>query len=189
MMPGYRQIDFITFFLAKKSNLCSYLCRMKKMILLAAFCLMAFAVVAQAQKEHGKVYNPEADAHADIERAVLVAQQEHKNVLLQIGGNWCIWCIRFHNLVEKNDTLKDLLHDNYEVVHVNYDKNNKEDRLWKELGYPQRFGFPVFVILDEKGNRIHTQNSAYLEEGEGHSVKKISEFLQQWTPAAISGKF
>jgi len=171
------------------SYLDAYICRMKSIIFIAIFGFQLVSAAAQTQKEYGRIYNPNADTRTDIKSATVLAQKEHKNILLQIGGNWCIWCIRFHNLVEGNDTLKDLLHTNYEVVHVNYDKNNKDASLWKELGYPQRFGFPVFVVLDEHGNRIHIQNSAYLEEGAGHSVKKIAEFLQQWTSAAISGKF
>ena len=47
---------------------------------------------------------------------------------------------------------------------------------------------PVFVILDKNGNRIHTQNSAYLEEGKGHSPKKVLEFLKHWSPASIDPK-
>ncbi len=143
---------------------------------------------AQERKEYGHIYDTAADARADIQEAVRQAGSEHKNVLLQIGGNWCIWCIRFHHLVEKNDTLRQLMQANYIPVLVNYEKKNSGDAIWKELGYPQRFGFPVFVILDEQGNRIHIQNSAYLEDADGHSVEKVAEFLKQWSPAAIQGK-
>jgi hypothetical protein len=60
--------------------------------------------------------------------------------------------------------------------------------LYAKYGYPQRFGFPVFIILDENGNRIHTQNSAYLEEGKGYSKDKIAEFFEAWSPAALDPK-
>ena len=73
----------------------------------------------------------------------------------------------------------------YIVEHINFSKENRNLPLMQELDFPQRFGFPVFVILDEKGKRIHTQNSGYLEEGEGYSKKKVMEFLQQWSPAAL----
>ncbi len=159
---------------------------MKHIIITALLGLFSLAAVAQEHKE-AKLYNPDADARADIKKAVAVAKKEHKNVMLQVGGNWCIWCTRFHNTVMQNDTLKGLMEKNYVVVHVNYEKKNAEDKLWSELGFPQRFGFPVFVILDEQGNRIHTQNSAYLEEGKGHSPAKIAEFLEQWSPAAVRG--
>ena len=56
----------------------------------------------------------------------------------------------------------------------------------KRLGYPERFGFPVFVILNEKGERVHTQNSAYLEKGEGYSEKEVVSFLNHWTKQAVT---
>jgi thioredoxin-related protein len=161
---------------------------MKNILAAIGLCLFTMTSFAQERKEYGKIYNPEADARADIKEALAEAGKEHKNVLLQIGGNWCIWCIRFHKTVAENDTLNTLMKKNYIVVHVNYDTKNAKDKLWSELGYPQRFGFPVFVVLDDKGNRIHTQNSSYLEEGKGHSPAKIREFLEQWSPAAISGQ-
>jgi len=158
-----------------------------KNIILAAL-LSVFTLTATAQDAKAvKLYNPDADAKADIKQAIGLARKEHKNVMLQIGGNWCIWCTRFHNTVAGNDTLSKLMNNNYVVVHVNYEKKNAEDKLWKELGYPQRFGFPVFVILDDQGNRIHTQNSAYLEEGKGHSPARIAAFLEQWSPGAVQG--
>ncbi|RXK81319.1 thioredoxin family protein [Filimonas effusa] len=157
---------------------------MRKRILFAIAAILLISANISAQ-EKPTVYNVNADAAADVAAAVKKAKAENKHVLLQLGGNWCIWCLRFHKLVNENDTLKKAMNDNYIVVHVNYSKENKNEALLAKLGYPQRFGFPVFVILDGNGNRLHTQNSAYLEEGNGHSVKKVLEFFEHWSPKAI----
>ncbi len=77
---------------------------------------------------------------------------------------------------------------NYVIVHVNYSKENENEALLAELGYPQRFGFPVFIVLDDKGTRLHTQNSGYLEEGKGHSKEKVMEFFKNWSPEALDPK-
>ena len=77
---------------------------MKKCILLFAFAALALGVSAQ-QKDSVKIYNPSADAKAEIKEMVKKAAADHKNVLLQIGGNWCIWCIRFNNLVTSDADL------------------------------------------------------------------------------------
>lgn len=158
---------------------------MKKILLIAT--LIAFVNIAKAQTTPN-LYNPAADAKADIAAAVKKAAKEHKNVLLQIGGNWCSWCLRFNKLVTTTDSLNNYQNANYVVVHVNYSKENMNEKLLAELGYPQRFGFPVFIVLDEKGNRLHTQNSGYLEEGKGYSNTKVLEFFQSWTPAALDPK-
>lgn len=134
------------------------------------------------------VYNPEADASADIKKAIELAQKNDKHVFLQIGGNWCPWCIKFHNFVEADSEIKNYFVENFEVVKVNYDRENKQEELLAKLGFPQRFGFPVFVILDAKGNRIHTQNSAFLEKDKDYDHDTVLRFLKNWSPAAINPK-
>ncbi len=70
-------------------------------------------------------------------------------------------------------------------VLVNWSTENKNPKAMAYLGYPQRFGFPVFVVLDENGKILHIQNSAYLEEGKGYDKKKVLQFINGWTPKAI----
>jgi len=161
---------------------------MKKLYLFyIAVVMLTSGALAQSTTTSGedKLYNPSDDAKAEIAKAVKKAANENKNVLLQIGGNWCGWCLAFDNKVKSNDTLRIAMEKNFVVYHVNYSQENKNEDVLASLGYPQRFGFPVFVVLDGQGNRLHTQNSAYLEEGKGHSTKKVLEFLTQWSPTAI----
>jgi thiol:disulfide interchange protein len=163
---------------------------MKKLFLLALIIGLSVKVNAQqtAKADEPKLYNPAANAKADIDAAVKKASTQHKNVLLQIGGNWCVWCLRFNDLVTKDSTLNKYMQDNFVVLHVNWSPENKNEAVLADLGYPQRFGFPVFVVLDGKGNRLHTQNSSYLEEGKGHSRNKVMEFFEGWSPKAIDPK-
>ncbi|MCC8426133.1 thioredoxin family protein [Mucilaginibacter sp. UR6-11] len=167
---------------------------MKKLLLIISLIILGLGAKAQTTAvpakavnptDTSRVYNPAADAKAEIAAAVKQAAASHKNVFLQIGGNWCIWCLYFNDLVKKDAELDKYLRENYVVVHVNYSPENKNEQVLADLGYPQRFGFPVFVVLDDKGKRLHTQNSAYLEEGRGHSKAKVMEFFHNWSPAAI----
>ena len=127
------------------------------------------------------IYNPGADAKAEVSAAVAKAAAEGKHVFLQIGGNWCSWCVRFHKTVTENTKLDSIQHANYEVVKVNYSKENDNHELLASLGYPQRFGFPVFVILDEKGNVIHTEDSWYLEQDKGYNPEKVERLFLMWS--------
>lgn len=157
---------------------------MKRLTFLLLFTFLAF--FSSAQKVD--IYHPEADAKAEISTAVQKAKSEGKHVLLQLGGNWCSWCILFDKLVNTTDSLKTLREQNYVMLHVNYSKENKNEEVLASLGYPQRFGFPVFVILDGDGKRLHTQSSSYLEKGKGHDPQKIYEFFEQWAPSALDPK-
>lgn len=152
---------------------------------IAVFMICGMATISYAQKPTANIYNPEADAQADIDAAVTKAKKEGKHVFIQVGGNWCGWCIKFHDLVDATPELKEYLNNHYETVLVNFSQENKNPEVLANLGYPGRFGFPVFVILDGNGQVLHIQNSAYLEEGQGHSVKKVMDFLKGWTADAI----
>jgi len=136
-----------------------------------------------AQKEKVTLYNPKADAKTEIASAVKKAKEEGKYVMIQAGGNWCGWCILFDKKVKATPKLKKAMDDNYVSVHLNYSQENKNEEIFKELGGPEKYGFPVFIILDGDGKIVHTQDSAKLEEGKGHSTKKVMKFLAKWAPS------
>ena len=59
--------------------------------------------------------------------------------------------------------------------------------MFAKYGYPQRLGFPVFIILNKKGERINTQSSEYLEDGKkSYDQQKVQSFLGLWTPKAVA---
>lgn len=151
-----------------------------------AFIIIGLISTSLFSQEKFSIYNPEANAQKEISDAVIKAKSENKHVLLQLGGNWCGWCKLFHELTTNDEDLSTYISENYEVVHVNYSKENTNEEVLAWLDFPQRFGFPVFVILDANGKRIHTQNSGYLEEGKGHGKKKVMEFLMHWSPQALN---
>ena len=155
---------------------------MNKIIAVAFFMIVSVAAIAQKST----LYNPEANAKMDIENALKKAKAEHKFVLLQAGGNWCPWCIEFHRFCSTDKQIDSIINANFVWYHLNYSKENKNEDLFKKYDYPQRFGFPIFIILNEKGERIHTQNSEYLEDGKkSYDKKKVISFLQNWSPAAL----
>lgn len=153
-----------------------------KNLLILIFLLTGFSCLAQVEP----IYNPEADAQAEINAAVQKAAAEGKNVFLQIGGNWCVWCRKYHQFISDDPEISQYIADNFVVVKVNYSKENKNEAVLEKLEFPQRFGFPVFVVLDATGRRIHTQNSAYLESGDGYDKEKVLNFYKQWSPAALN---
>lgn len=162
---------------------------MKKLLLLVIVLFSATFLYAQDTGQAEKkplIYNPDADAAVDISRAMETALKTGKHVFLQIGGNWCPWCLRFHKMIEDDPQLDSLIKANYEVVMVNFSRENDNRKILADLGYPQRFGFPVFVILDGKGNRLHTQDSALLEDGgKGYDRAKVVSMFTMWSAEAI----
>jgi thioredoxin-related protein len=160
---------------------------MKKIFLLATVSFLFFTGFSQdLSKFHA--YHPDANAKKEIAEAVKQARNENKHVLIQIGGNWCIWCARFIDFVESDKSLDSMMKANYIVYHLNYSKENYNSPLLAKYGFPQRFGFPVFLVLDGKGELLHTQNTGYLEEGKSYSKQKVSGFFTDWSPKALDPK-
>src|SRR5215203_3446477 len=135
-----------------------------------------------------KLYNPAANVKKDVAAAVTKAKKEGKHVLIQVGGNWCIWCYRYDGFVKGDTALNRITNENYVVYHLNYSPENKNLDYLKTLGYPQRFGFPVFVVLDTNGQRLHTQDSGLLEKGKSYDPDKVKTFLQAWSTKALDEK-
>lgn len=164
---------------------------MKKIALFIATLILATGMqsgFAQEAKTPKKIYNPEANAREDIAKAVKQAKAEGKHVFVQVGGNWCGWCLLFHSYINENQDIKKALDDSYIYVLLNYSTENKNLDLLAEYGNPGRFGYPVFLILDGKGKLIHTQDSGLLEEGKGYNKDNVLTFIKNWTPSATDPK-
>ncbi|MBU0487461.1 MAG: thioredoxin family protein [Bacteroidetes bacterium] len=156
---------------------------MKKISTLIVSMMVGIALMAQTTPP--SIYDVEADAKSDVKAAIEKAAKEGKHVLLQVGGNWCPWCIKVHQFIHDDKTVDSLITADYIFQLVNYSKENKNLEVMEMLGYPQRFGFPVFVILDGTGKVLHIQDSGYLEADKSYDTKKIQLFLKNWNRKAV----
>ena len=165
---------------------------MRKRLFIALF--IAFvALTANAQTKLKKVYDESINPLEQIDQAVAKAKSEGKFVICQVGGNWCPWCLRFADFITNDTTISKVIDENFVYAHVNYNprKSGGEEQqqqaaaLMKRLNNCGRFGFPVFVVLDENGNVIHIQDSNFLEEGQGYNQEEVLRFFKNWTPKAV----
>ena len=147
------------------------------------------SLTASAQSNLKKIYDESINPVEQIDNALKQAKKEGKFVIAQVGGNWCRWCLMFADFVNKDAELTQFIDDNFVFIHSNYNPRDRADEktleMLRKLGNPERFGFPVFVVLDETGKVIHTQDSSFLEEGNGYSRDKVARFFQNWTPEAV----
>ncbi len=152
---------------------------MKKIFIATGFLFFGMISFSQDMKKFN-LYKPMENASEQISMAVKEAKKSGKHVLIQIGGNWCVWCARFNDFVTNDTSLDSIVNSNYVVYHLNYSKENYNADILKKYSFPQRFGFPVFLILNEKGDLIHTQTSWYLESGKGYDKEKVTAFFTDW---------
>lgn len=163
---------------------------MKRSLFIALFAVTALLLNAQTALK--KIYNEDINPIEQIDQALAKAKAENKHVICQVGGNWCPWCLRFADFISRDSTISQVIDENYVYIHVNYNPRKDEDgakaqltkAMLQRLNNPVRFGFPVFVVLDDNGKVIHTQDSSFLEEGNGYDQKKVLRFFNCWTPKA-----
>lgn len=103
--------------------------------------------------------------------------------MIQAGGNWCIWCLRFNKYRLEQTEIKQIIDKNYLYYHLNFSKENENKVLFEKYGDPGKLGYPVFIVLDENGKQIHTQESGSLEDGKnGYDLAKVKSFFEAWVP-------
>jgi thiol-disulfide isomerase/thioredoxin len=129
-----------------------------------------------------RVYDEKADAKAAVEAALAAARRENRRVLIQWGGNWCSWCLLLHDLFEKDADLAKKLRYEYDVVHVDIGKSDKNLDLAEKYGTDfRKHGVPYLTVLDADGKPLANQPTDPFEtkkDGEdGHDAKKLLEFL------------
>ena len=164
---------------------------MKRTFIALLAILLSLAVEAQTGLK--KVYNEDINPIEQIDQALVKAKAGGKFVICQVGGNWCPWCLRFADFITNDTTISKVIDENFEYIHVNYNprkaggetQQQQAAALMKRLNNCGRFGFPVFVVLDEEGEVIHIQDSSFLEEGQGYNQEKVLRFFKNWTPKVV----
>ncbi|MGN7863735.1 thioredoxin family protein [Chryseobacterium sp.] len=139
---------------------------------------------AEEKAKLPKPYDPKADAQKDIAKAIAQAKKEGKNIIIQAGGNWCIWCLRFNNFVQTTPELKELVDKNYVYYHMNYSPDNKNEKAFsKYVDVKEKQAYPFFIVLDKNGKVLHIlKDSSVLEEGKGYGLEKVKDFFTTWSP-------
>jgi len=137
---------------------------------------------AQSGEKGGSVpvekFDPARDAARDIASAQVEARRSGRRILLDVGGEWCIWCHRLDTLFMRNKDLAEQLHAGFVVVKVNYSKENMNEAVLAPYGKIPVY--PHLLVLDENGVLLRSQDTGELESGKGHDPVKVGAFIQAW---------
>jgi thiol:disulfide interchange protein len=129
-------------------------------------------------------FDPKRDAAADIQAAIKEAQRTGKRVLLDVGGDWCLYCRQMDQFFEKHPDILQLRDQNFITVAVFYSSENKNEKVLAH--YPKVLGIPHFYVLDKDGRLLRSQHVLELRAGETYDPNKMTEFLTKWSPPAAA---
>jgi thiol:disulfide interchange protein len=141
--------------------------------------------VSQAAAKKKDIYSASADAHAEIKEALEKATAEHKRVIVVFGANWCYDCHALDAAFHRSD-LAPILAANYEVVHVDIGKGDKNRDLMKQYEVPMKRGIPGLAVLDADGKLVYSQKNGEFENARALAPKDLLAFLNKWKPGAQS---
>lgn len=115
----------------------------------------------------------------DLKAAIAEAHRSGRNILLQVGGNWCVWCHRLDQFFDDHAELNDLREKNFVVLYVNFSEQNKNEKFLSQFSKPS--GFPYLYALNADGQLVKAQGTGDLEHGKGsYNPDRIREFLTKY---------
>jgi thioredoxin 1 len=137
---------------------------------------------SQAAAKEKVIYNESADARAEIKEALQKAAAEHKRVIVVFGANWCYDCHVLDKAFHRSD-LAPIIAANYEIVHVDIGKGDKNQDLMKQYEVPMKRGIPGLAVLDPDGKVVYSQKNGEFENARALAPEDFLAFLNKWKPA------
>jgi len=148
--------------------------------------LMAGIGVAQTEASTRVKFDPARSPKEDLKAAITQATASSKRIILDVGGEWCIWCHRLDAFIGAHKELKEYIEKHFVVVKINYSKENKNEEFLS--AYPKVPGYPHMFVLDSNGKLLHSQDTGLLEKEKSYDAGKIMTFLKEWGKKKITNK-
>lgn len=142
--------------------------------------LLAMTCAAMTARAQELKFDPTRDAARDVELAVEKARAEGKHVLVDVGGEWCVWCHILDRFFAGDAEARTLRDRDYVLVKVNWSPANHNDALLSR--WPKIDGYPHLFVLDASGRLVHSQSTGPLELGRGYDRDRVIAFLRRYAP-------
>ena len=141
---------------------------------------------AENNKLEREKFDPKRVPLEDLQAAVIAARKENKRIILDVGGEWCSWCIKMDNFLAANADLKKISDENFIWLKINMSEENENKEFLKT--YPEIKGYPHLFVLETDGKFLYSQDTPLLEEGKSYNLQKFTDFLKEWSPVKNPGK-
>jgi len=128
--------------------------------------------------EYSKVYDDQRDPFKDANAALLLARDTNRNLLIEIGGNWCTWCHKMDAFLLKNPKVYTALHSKYVLLKINVSDSNENEVFMKSL--PPVLGYPHMYVSTANGKMLLSKDTAELQNNSGYSKEYWLAFLNKW---------
>jgi thioredoxin-related protein len=128
---------------------------------------------------YSKIYDDQRDPFKDAAAALTLAQETNRQVLIEIGGNWCSWCHKMDAFLAKNPDVYEALHSQYVLLKISVSDSNENNDFMKSL--PPVLGYPHMYVSTAQGKMILSKDTAELLTGNNYSKSQWLSFLSDWS--------
>jgi thiol:disulfide interchange protein len=125
-------------------------------------------------------YDKTRDPAADLAAAIPQAQREHKRILLEVGGEWCVYCRLLNKVVHEDERLVKRLADDFIVLKVNFSDDVKNETFLAR--YPSIPSYPHLFVLETDGTFLLSETPDSFMDKDKYVADKILAFLEKWAP-------
>jgi len=129
-------------------------------------------------------YDPKRDPFVDGKAAIKLAKFTNRRVLIEVGGNWCKWCLLLDKFINSDTQIKKALHNTFVVLKVNVSDENLNEKFLS--AFPKSFGYPHMYVTENDGRVVHSQDTAEFLLNKKYSKKKFMNFLLKWKLKPLS---
>jgi thioredoxin 1 len=125
------------------------------------------------------LYDPTADARADVNAALKLARADGKRVLIDFGADWCPDCHVLAAYLE-GPAGRALVEPNFHVVRVDVGYWDHNLDVAAAYGNPIRVGIPAVVALEPDGKIIGSSADGALANARGMTEQAVLAYLRRW---------
>lgn len=151
---------------------------MKRLLLLISLAISQTTFASEQLPLFSTDYSPERNPFVDARSAISLASEGNKRILIEVGGDWCIWCHELDRVIKSDSDISTMLYGNFVILKVNVSEENYNADFMATM--PKVAGYPQLFVARSNGSIIHIQDpSDFLVEGK-YSANRVYNFLYKW---------
>jgi hypothetical protein len=130
------------------------------------------------------LFDPARDPFADVQEAIDRASREDKNLLIHVGGDWCVWCNRLESFIRDHPDLSDLRESRYVTIKVYAGDEAANTEFLDQL--PPFSGVPHLFVYNRRGELLCSQDTEVFERGDTYDYAQVRAFLLRWSDPRLT---
>jgi len=147
-------------------------------LIISTSVVSAVQSISSQQPEYSQSYDPKRNPFDDGRAALELAKQTNRRVLIEIGGDWCVYCHIFDRFIRSDEEVAKQFFNTFVLLKVNYsDANPNKEFL---LNFKGIDGYPYIFITENTGKVIYANDMREMTDKGKPNKEKTIAFLKRW---------